>query len=339
MRRWAAGITVLLVACLVPATCLVRADVASALAPTLTATVTPATCTAGNHVTITAAIDVPGAVLTVSRMRAGEQAFTVVHTMTAGADGTASWAPAPPCTTTYSVDYAGDFLWEPVAASVAVSVRPRLRLRAPASVYGGDKVTLRARVLPSHPGAAVVLQRRVDGVWTAWRTLTLDAESRATSLWHPRRLGRVAFRLVMDADADHLAGVGSRDVVKVKDPNPYDIPVLPAHFIVVDVSKYRLYYHEHGRIVRVFDCVLGKPSTPTPRGHFRIYNKQDDTGVSYGPRRMRYWFGYAIHGTNEPWLLSRFPRDYSHGCTRLSNTDIIWLYARCPVGTPVWNVP
>jgi hypothetical protein len=59
----------------------------------------------------------------------------------------------------------------------------------------------------------------------------------------------------------------------------------------------------------------------------------------YGPRRMRYKGLFAIHGTDEPWLLSRFPRNYSHGCTRLSNAHIRWLFAHCPVGTPVWNVP
>jgi lipoprotein-anchoring transpeptidase ErfK/SrfK len=59
----------------------------------------------------------------------------------------------------------------------------------------------------------------------------------------------------------------------------------------------------------------------------------------YGPRRMRYLGAYAIHGTNEPWLLSRSPRNYSHGCTRLSNPHILWLFDRVHVGTPVWNVP
>jgi lipoprotein-anchoring transpeptidase ErfK/SrfK len=115
--------------------------------------------------------------------------------------------------------------------------------------------------------------------------------------------------------------------------------VRPAHFIVVDKSQYRLYYHEHGHIVRVFDCVLGKPSTPTPAGRFRIYAKDSNVYGAYGARRMRYLGFFAIHGTNEPWLLTRFPRGYSHGCTRLSNTNILWLYARCPVGTQVWNVP
>ena len=113
----------------------------------------------------------------------------------------------------------------------------------------------------------------------------------------------------------------------------------PAHYIVVDRSQYKLYYMEHGILKRVFDCVLGRPSLPTPLGHFRIYAKDPHMSGPYGPRRMRYLGEYAIHGTDEPWLLGRFPRNYSHGCTRLSNTHILWLFARVPVGTPVWNVP
>ena len=281
----------------------------------------------------------PGATLTVSRMRAGEAAFTVVRTVTADAGGTASWTPSPLWNTTYRVEYAGDAVWDAAAAETSVAVRPRLRLSAPSWAYSGATVSSPRASCPAHPGATVELQRRVAGVWTAWQTLTLDQESRATYRWRPKAVGSFAFRLAMAADADHTDGLGTRVVVAVKDGNPYDIPVRPAHFIVVDKSQYRLYYHEHGHIVRVFNCVLGKPSTPTPLGHFRIYAKDPYMSGAYGPRRMRYLGLFAIHGTNEPWLLSRFPRGYSHGCTRLSNDNILWLYARCPVGTQVWNVP
>jgi lipoprotein-anchoring transpeptidase ErfK/SrfK len=55
-----------------------------------------------------------------------------------------------------------------------------------------------------------------------------------------------------------------------------------------------------------------------------------------------FYLGYVgiigIHGTDQPQLLQRFPRAYSHGCTRLYNRDITWLYRRCPVGTRVWSV-
>ena len=73
--------------------------------------------------------------------------------------------------------------------------------------------------------------------------------------------------------------------------------------------------------------------------HFRIYAKDPHMGGPYGRRWMRYLGEYAIHGTDEPWLLGRFPRNHSHGCTRLSTAHILWLYSRVTVGTPVWNAP
>lgn len=41
---------------------------------------------------------------------------------------------------------------------------------------------------------------------------------------------------------------------------------------------------------------------------------------------------YRIHGTNEPWSIGR---QVSSGCIRMFNQDVIDLYDRVPVGTPV----
>ncbi|HJW74547.1 MAG TPA: L,D-transpeptidase, partial [Thermoleophilia bacterium] len=284
-------------------------------------------------------IDVFGAVLTVSRSTDGGSTFTLVNTGVVDAAGTAAWSVSPRRTNLFRVEFAGDAAWDAAAAETTVSVRPRPTLTATTPVYQGWKVTFAARVYPAHPRASVELQRRVDGVWSPLRTLRLNDESRAVFRWTSDVRGLIPFRLVMAADTDHVDGTSPVRYVRVRNPNPYGIAVRPAHFIVVDKSQYRLYYHEHGRVVRVFDCVLGRSSTPTPLGRFRIYAKDTDVGGPYGPRRMRYLGAYAIHGTNEPWLLTRFPRAYSHGCTRLANTNILWLFDRCPVGTNVWNVP
>jgi lipoprotein-anchoring transpeptidase ErfK/SrfK len=45
---------------------------------------------------------------------------------------------------------------------------------------------------------------------------------------------------------------------------------------------------------------------------------------------------YAIHGTNNPPSVGRF---VSHGCIRMYNADIVDLYARTPIGTPVYVLP
>ncbi|MFA4966156.1 MAG: L,D-transpeptidase [Thermoleophilia bacterium] len=316
------------------------APAARAAAPVLTLTAAPDVVLAGTPTTVTAHIDVPGASLILSRQRAGEADFTVLRTIVAGADGSVAWRPEPSRSLIYRVEFAGDSVWDATAAEAAIAVRPRLFLAAPKAVYQGRTAVFTARVAPAHPGAAVELQRRQDGVWTPWQTLTLDAESRAVYRWPTVVKGQFAFRLVMAADAGHTDGVSLRRVVAVQEPNPYNVPASAARFIVVDKSQYKLYYFEYGRIVRVFACVLGKPSTPTPLGKFKIYAKDTFPAVSsYGPRRLRYMGLFAIHGTDEPWLLQRFPRNYSHGCTRLANSNILWLFDRCRVGTRVWNVP
>jgi len=45
---------------------------------------------------------------------------------------------------------------------------------------------------------------------------------------------------------------------------------------------------------------------------------------------------YAIHGTNAPALIGGF---VSHGCIRMLNADIVDLYSRVGIGTPVLVTP
>ncbi len=74
----------------------------------------------------------------------------------------------------------------------------------------------------------------------------------------------------------------------------------------------------------------------TPKGHFRTYRVID------GPRRSslgllirpRYFTGgYAIHGDS-----SVPPHPASHGCVRVSNPAIDWIWSSNldPIGTVVW---
>lgn len=169
--------------------------------------------------------------------------------------------------------------------------------------------------------------------------MTLDERSRAALSWRASEVGRRPFRVRMPADSEHAVGTSVVRRVTVRRPNPYRVPVTLKRIIVVDKSQYRLYFFSCGREVKSFPCVLGRPGLPTPTGRFRIYARGMWPGGPFGARIMSYHSPYAIHGTNEPHLLSRFPRNFSHGCTRLANADAVWLYDHAPVGTPVWNVP
>jgi lipoprotein-anchoring transpeptidase ErfK/SrfK len=308
--------------------------------PAIALVASPATVTAGDAATLAIRITgIPGATLQLSRKVAGTVDFRLVGQLVTNAAGAATYRALPRATTTYRVDYVGDGVqWLPASAEVTVSVRPRVKLFASARVYRGDRARLSVAVGPTHAGATVMVQRRQDGEWAEWRTLRLGAGSRAHVVWRPDSLGAWPLRVVMPADDVHLEGRSRVGKVIVVEPNPYDVPVDAKGIIVVDISQYRLHFFSYGRELRSFPCVTGRPSLPTPIGHFSIYARGMWPGGPYGARIMSYHPPCAIHGTNEPGLLNRFPRNFSHGCTRLANANAIWLYDHAPLGTPVWNV-
>jgi lipoprotein-anchoring transpeptidase ErfK/SrfK len=116
------------------------------------------------------------------------------------------------------------------------------------------------------------------------------------------------------------------------------VPASDEHHLVQRISEMRLYYYRRGQLRRVFPVVFGKPSTPTPLGRYRVYSKTNGPGPAFGPKALWYHRGYGIHGTNQEHLLARSWRYYSAGCTRNYNANILWLYERVPVGTPVLNL-
>ena len=72
----------------------------------------------------------------------------------------------------------------------------------------------------------------------------------------------------------------------------------------------------------------------TPRGWFEIYAKDpgwEESSLGWLYNAMYFVGGFAIHGSN-------FVPDYpdSHGCVRVSIDDADYLFARVPIGTPVY---
>ena len=333
LKRWFS-----LCAVVVALACAVLVSVADA-APTLTVSALPVTLTFGTPTVLKARLGLAGATVRLSRETAGESDPTLIGVFVTDSAGAVTFRAKPRATTVFRADFTGGADWLPLSAEVTVTVRPLVRLVAPERVERGTRVPLRVQVLPAHPGASVSIEKWSGDAWTEWRVVTLGDDSRAVASWRADRVGRRAFRATMAADEEHAAGASGVRRIQVQKPNPYGVPLGASRIVVVDLSQYRMYYFSYGREVRSFPCVLGRPSLPTPRGHFRIYAKGMNPGGPYGARIMSYHPPCAIHGTNEPWLLKRFPRDFSHGCTRLSNANAIWLYDHAPIGTPVWNVP
>ena len=57
------------------------------------------------------------------------------------------------------------------------------------------------------------------------------------------------------------------------------------------------------------------------------------TRARLGGHRLNMGDGYALHGTDEPLSIGKA---VSHGCVRLRNEDIAYLYSVVPVGTAVF---
>jgi lipoprotein-anchoring transpeptidase ErfK/SrfK len=114
--------------------------------------------------------------------------------------------------------------------------------------------------------------------------------------------------------------------------------------IVVNRKTATLTLTNNGRMVFKTRVGVGKPSTPTPAGHFWVREKLRFKNAplygSYALGTAAYavlsdWPGggvVGIHGTDQPQLIPGRP---SHGCIRVKNQDMERLYKLTPVGTPI----
>jgi lipoprotein-anchoring transpeptidase ErfK/SrfK len=116
--------------------------------------------------------------------------------------------------------------------------------------------------------------------------------------------------------------------------------------LVVSRSRRRAtFYDGKGRAIWEAPVGVGRPSLPTPAGHFYVREKLRAIGSPlYGPYalgtsayapKLTDWPGggvVGVHGTDQPQLIPGRP---SHGCVRLRNPDITRLWHLISVGTPV----
>jgi len=105
--------------------------------------------------------------------------------------------------------------------------------------------------------------------------------------------------------------------------------------ITVNTDQHTLTLFKNGKPFKSYPVAVGKPSTPTPKGVFKVINKAAHPGGAFGAR----WLGlnapggsYGIHGTNTP---SSIGKSVSHGCIRMNNNAVIELSRLVPIGTTV----
>jgi hypothetical protein len=117
-------------------------------------------------------------------------------------------------------------------------------------------------------------------------------------------------------------------------------------YITADTSDQMLELHYRDRILERFPVTVGSPSSPTPLGRYAVTDGVVGKGLGpwYGCCVLALtghqsnlpsgWIGgnrIAIHGTS-----GAIGGAESHGCLRASDPDMISLFARVPLGTPVF---
>ena len=129
--------------------------------------------------------------------------------------------------------------------------------------------------------------------------------------------------------------------------------------ITIDQSSFRLRLFKRLKFVKGYGVAVGQSAYPTPNGRFALQSKQVDPvwtapnspwagemggqsvsgGAANNPLKAR-WMGVSgsvgIHGTGEPWSIGTRA---SHGCIRMAVPDVIDLFDRVSVGTPVLIAP
>src|SRR3954447_5726692 len=103
----------------------------------------------------------------------------------------------------------------------------------------------------------------------------------------------------------------------------------PSHgkHVEADLSLQVIALIRNGKVERIYPVSSGKPSTPTIKGHFRVYLKSPGTNAK-GMYMSSYFIrGYAIHGYPS---VPVFPA--SHGCLRVPMQEAVSIFNRLTRG-------
>ena len=117
-------------------------------------------------------------------------------------------------------------------------------------------------------------------------------------------------------------------------------------FIMISIADRQLALVDNGQVVKTFPVAVGKESTPSPDGDFKVVNRTENPtyyhkGQVIKPGKSNplgtRWMGlsqkgYGIHGTNVP---SSIGKAASHGCFRMAKKDVEELFNLVRVGDMV----
>lgn len=158
---------------------------------------------------------------------------------------------------------------------------------------------------------------------------------------------------VLNAQADHTIAARTHPLK----PEIIGDEVADAYptYLTLDRAGFTLSFWEHLKLVKSYTVAVGQEGLETPEGLYHIESKEVEPSwhvpnsawagdlagqvIPPGPedplkaRWMGIFEGAGIHGTEETWSLGSAA---SHGCVRMSIPDVIDLYDRVEVGTPIY---
>ena len=116
--------------------------------------------------------------------------------------------------------------------------------------------------------------------------------------------------------------------------------------VLISIPDRKLALFQDGKVVHIYRVAVGKNSTPSPAGEFKIvnrvtnptyYHKGQVIAAGKGNPAGSRWMGlsakgYGIHGTNQPKSIGKAA---STGCIRMGKKDLEELFALVEAGDTV----
>ena len=190
--------------------------------------------------------------------------------------------------------------------------------------------------------------------YTKSRKLKIKAEKNGYTVNQKATTERATSRLLNEANGRAPAVVWA----SIKTTNPKVTRTNIGKAVLVVLKYRKVYLYNDTKVVKKYRCAIGTRSYPTPTGTFKIVSKRyRPTWVNPAPsgwgsnmpariapgpsnplgvRALNLSAsGIRIHGTSK---VSSIGHAASHGCIRLTNTNVKDIYKRVKVGTPVFIV-
>ncbi len=158
---------------------------------------------------------------------------------------------------------------------------------------------------------------------------------------------------VLNAQADHT--IAARTHPLKPEVTASEVAAEYPTYLTLDRATYTLRFWKSLKLEKTYTVAVGQEGLETPEGLYHIESKEVEptwnvpnsawagslAGQSIPPgpsnplkaRWMGIFEGAGIHGTEETWTLGSAA---SHGCVRMSIPDVIDLYDRVEVGTPIY---